>query len=92
MEFVDIESFLNRMSSLDLISTRIPTQGDRIPLVQGASTVSQQEDLVLPAPVSSLGLECSSSGVSLGMPTKGKGPVPSKYKHLLLGIMLLQNH
>ena len=44
----------------------MPTQGDGIPLGQGASTASHQEDLVLSASVSSLELGGSLSGMSLG--------------------------
>jgi hypothetical protein len=66
---INTESLLERLPPPDLMSTRVPTQGDGIPLEKGTSTVGQQKDLVLSAPVSSLGLECSSSGVSLGVPT-----------------------
>jgi hypothetical protein len=72
MGLINIESLLDRMPPPDLMSTRVPTQGDGIPLGKGASTVGHQKDLVLSALVLSLGLENSSSGVSLGVPTLKK--------------------
>ena len=56
----------------DLLSTRVPTQGDGIMLGQGASTMSHQEDSVLSTSVSSLELGGSLSGISLGNPTLKK--------------------
>ena len=57
---------LGRVPPPDLLSTRVPTQGDGISLGQGASTASHQEDSVLSASVSSLELGGSLSGMSLG--------------------------
>ena len=63
---------LSGMPPPDLLSTRVPTQGDGISLGQGASTASHQEDSVPLASVSSLELGGLLSGISLGKPTLKK--------------------
>ena len=67
----------------------MPTQGDGIPLRQGASTVIHQKDSVLSASVSSLELGGSLSGMSLGKSTLKKDSVPSKCRKIPLYIIFV---
>ena len=54
------------MPPSDLISTRMPTQGDGGALGQDADGMSQQVDFILSAPVSTLKLGGTSSSMTLG--------------------------